>query len=96
MIFCSSKRAELEDILKIIRKLKSSNDVKTKDGEVLSELKMIEEEHDGAKQREVLEEVRKRQQCAINEFQVQVEAILSEALENVTAESGSIIKIEEN
>ena len=54
VIFCSSKRAELEDILKIIRKLKSSNDVKTKDGEVLSELKMIEEEHDGAKQRQVL------------------------------------------
>ena len=29
-------------------------------------LKMIEVEHDGAKQREVLEEVRQRQQCAIN------------------------------
>ena len=45
----------------MIRKLKNSDDVKTKDGEVLSELKMIEEEHDGAKQREVLEEVRQQQ-----------------------------------
>ena len=39
----------------------------------------------------MLEEVRQWQQCAINKFQTEVESILLEALENVTAESGSII-----
>ena len=39
----------------------------------------------------MIEEVRQWQQCAINKFLTDVESILSEALENVTAESGSII-----
>ena len=39
----------------------------------------------------MLEEVRQWQQCAIKKFQTEVESILLEALENVTAESGSII-----